>query len=105
MIWRVGMKAVFVGYPTASGTFRGNRRINVKEWLAVGDVRTILEIAERDRYAKSRWAGPSLYVGCDHPKYGQVWHHCSGFRPLVTRSTDISIFTAMLHDDRVPEPA
>jgi hypothetical protein len=29
--------------------------------------------------------------------HGPVWHHSSGFRPIVERDTDISIFKAMLN--------
>ena len=102
--WHVGMKVVFVGYPETARTFHGDREIKRKQWLEIGEVRTILAIAVRERYANSRWAGPSIYVGCDDPQYGPVWHHCSGFRPVQPRKTDISIFTAMLNTQPVSRP-
>lgn len=103
--WYVGMRVVFVGYPEAAASFHGKKLINRNEWLHRGEIRTVLAITMRERYRKSRWSGPSIYVGCDHPQYGRVWHHCSGFRPLENRVTDISMFTAMLAGAEEREPA
>lgn len=94
--WHVGMKVVFVGYPFEAGVFHGDKRVNRVQFLKVGGVYTILGICVRDRFKTGKWAGPSIFVGCVDPQCGEVWHHHSGFRPVQTRQTDISIFTSML---------
>lgn len=103
--WHVGMKVVFVGYPGEAGAFAGDKQIKRVPFLTVGKIYTILDMCVRSRYARSKWAGPSFYVGCDHVEYGRVWHHGAGFRPLESRGTDISIFTSMLNGAKERERA
>jgi hypothetical protein len=98
--WHVGMKVVFVGYPIPSViVYRGNEIPRVA-FLTVGEVYTILGIGIRERFAKGKWAGPSIYVGFEDVEYGRVWHHHSGFRPVQHRKTDIGLFQRMLTDTK-----
>ncbi len=59
----------------------------------VGQVLTIIGMMEM---------GGETYIG--FPEWHDHGYHHSGFRPVVERKTDISIFTAMLEnsEDRVP---
>lgn len=98
--WHVGMKVVFVGYPVPTGIFHGDKQIKRVNFLTVGEIYTILGIEIRNRFATGEWTGPSIYVGFEDPVYGPVWHHNSGFRPIESRDTDISIFTRMLNPQK-----
>jgi hypothetical protein len=98
------MKVVYAGYPVPAVMIAGDKQVKRVTYLTVGEVYTILDICIRNRFATGKWAGPSVYVGFEDPTHGAVWHHHSGFRPVVHRPTSISIFTAMLNPSKQTEP-
>ncbi len=71
-----GDEVVFVGWPKRAN-YVGRRRVPTGAYLAEGRVYVIRRIEMR-----SKWPGPSFYVGVDTSDYGPVWHHHSGFRPV-----------------------
>ena len=100
--WQVGDRVVFVGYPEPSTCYVRGKPVKRVEYLTIGNVYPILGICIRATYAKGRWAGPSIHVGCINPEHGQVWHHHSGFRKVEPRKTDISVFTRFLLNPNAP---
>lgn len=103
--WKIGDRVVFVGYPEEAGAFCGKKQINRVSFLAIGEEYAILDMCIRERFAKGRHKGPSIFVGCVDVEHGHVWHHHSGFRKAHHRKTDIGIFTTMLTPARQEEPA
>lgn len=77
-MFRVGQKVVCVD---ASGTFH----------LEKGAIYSILSIEVADISGS-----PILQVDCRPDIFGCRGYYATRFRPLVSRKTDISIFTALL---------
>jgi hypothetical protein len=100
--WHVGMKVVFVGFPEKFDRYSHPA-------LVAGRVYTITALSmveEGDHLMASdgeivEAASDALYikVGVD------MWFLAHGFRPVQTRKTDISVFTALLNDQKQEEPA
>lgn len=105
MTFYVGQKVVFVGYPEPTSVMAGSRVINRVPWCVVDAVYVVLGTEDRQRYHKGKWAGVSLHLGFVDPAHGPVWHHHSGFRPVVDRETDIAIFREMLNPSKEQVPA
>ena len=107
--WHVGMKVVCVGERP------GNADVDAV-YPEIGQIYTIREL--RDDTARGK-AGVFVllaeidnrhFIGRASPRgfaYVEPGFNPNGFRPLVTRKTDISIFTAMLTGakERSKEPA
>lgn len=106
MMFYVGQKVVFVGYPGPSGIKVGPAKaVPRAPYCEVGRVYTVLGVEQRALYATSKWAGVSLYLGFHQEPYGPVWHHHTGFRPLIERPTDISVFERLLTPSKQTEDA
>lgn len=98
MTWRKGMKAVCI----ASGKWvkiPGDTSTRCPG-PAKGEIVTVIEVNYGSEY---NYTGIFLrFAEWPEDTLG-YWHEC--FRPLVERKTDISIFTRMLTDNKVPVDA
>lgn len=106
--WHVGMKVVCVADPDRIALMQA--RVPGSNYPANNRVYTIREIRDdaQWRHGEHRIVvllheiDNSHLIGKGFPEnkaycYVEPGFNANGFRPLVTRKTDISIFTAMLH--------
>lgn len=80
-----GDEIVFIGWPE-SNQWCGHRKIPLKSFLTIGRVYVVRTVEMR-----GRWPGPSFYLGFDS-QYGPVWHHFSGFRPVLFDPIEVETF-------------
>lgn len=102
--WKVGDKVVCISVPEDMGyghQLPEIRRIytirQIGLGLAFGVVVKLDEIRNQSRTYNSSKFGRTVT--------GEICFGARHFRPVQTRKTDISIFTAMLHDQRQKVPA
>lgn len=101
--WTVGMEVVFIGAPRESEVVGNESALNI------GDVYTITELHAVNRGSKLLIAtGEIVEMDYDalYIRVGTlIWYLSDGFRPVQKRTTDISMFTAMLTGNREPVDA
>lgn len=112
--WHVGMKVVCIA--SAETIANMMRVIPDAIWPAHGVVYTIREIRDDGAITNTDSRVVVLLSEIDNSHfigvrrgnqfgYVEPGFSASGFRPLQHRKTDISIFTAMLHDQRQKVPS
>lgn len=99
--WHVGMKVVFVGWPYDTQGAGTN--------LIPGSMHTIEEIdlitkgTPFDSFdGDGNMPEDTIYIRIHGDEY---WAIASAFRPVQTRQTDISVFTALLTGTKQKAPA
>lgn len=107
--WHVGMKVVCVVDPDKLG--RNMKRFRGAHFPQVGGIYTVREIrALSDRVILLLAEISNQHIAGQKHSDGSYSHDEPGFnikyfRPVQKRKTDISIFTAMLHDKKEHAPA
>lgn len=98
--WKVGDKVVCVKHPNIwqrKARFFGMfNRMVAAPCLTIGEVYTLSEIGVgTDRVTRIEKVGVQLVE--DQSDLGNTYHSADNFRPVQKRTTDISIFTALLN--------
>lgn len=109
--WHVGMKVVYVGggsvLLTRSGWRRfvpGFKRTPLTHNLIIGEVYTIERLVTHTNVVDVQPVVCIHVAGQRYREHSGVAFPAKFFRPIQPRKTDISVFTAMLHDVKRSEP-
>ena len=99
--WHVGMRVVFIGGGHVNLIGKGWRKFlpakKLSHNLVEGEAYTIRAMTTHFDHVSNRDVVVIYLNGFAHKEAAFVGFPAQWFRPLVTRKTDISVFTAMLH--------